>query len=156
MDKEPPNVLFVVVDDLRSQLGCYGKDWIQSPNIDRLAQDGLLFERAYCQQAVCAPGRASVLFGCRPDTTGIYGLRTPLRTAMPDVLTLPQQFKKNGYETVSTGKVCHHKMDDLEGWSKEPFQSTGDWKGRGYLTDEAIEAIARSRTLRRDELCAAA
>jgi arylsulfatase A-like enzyme len=143
MTPERPNVLFVVVDDLRPQLGCYDKPWIFSPNMDQLARDGLLFERAYCQQAVCAPSRASVLSGCRPDTTGIYGLRTPLRTAMPDVLTLPQHFKNYGYETVSIGKVYHHKMDDLQGWSTEPFQSTGDWKGRGYLTDEAIETIAR-------------
>ena len=74
MPAHKPNVLFVVVDDLRPQLGCYGQDWILSPNIDRLAQDGLLFERAYCQQAICAPSRASVLSGCRPDTTTIYGL----------------------------------------------------------------------------------
>ena len=137
------NVLFIVVDDLRPQLGCYGAEWIKSPNIDRLAADGLLFERAYCQQAVCAPSRASVLSGCRPDTTTIYDLRTPLRTAMPDVLSLPQHFRNQGYETVSIGKVYHHAKDDLQGWSQEPFQSTGDWKGRGYLTDEAMEAIAR-------------
>ena len=143
MPAHKPNVLFVVVDDLRPQLGCYGQDWILSPNIDRLAQDGLLFERAYCQQAICAPSRASVLSGCRPDTTTIYGLRTPLRTAMPDVISLPQHFRKNGYETVSVGKVYHHAKDDLQGWSTEPFQSKGDWKGRGYLTDEAIEAIIR-------------
>ena len=138
------NVLFVVVDDLRPQLGCYGVDWIKSPNIDQLAADGLLFERAYCQQAVCAPSRASVLSGCRPDTTTIYDLQTPLRTAMPDVLSLPQHFRNQGYETVSIGKVYHHAMDDPQGWSQEPFRSTGDWKGRGYLTDEAMEVIART------------
>jgi arylsulfatase A-like enzyme len=137
------NVLFVVVDDLRPQLGCYGVDWVQSPHIDRLAQEGMLFERAYCQQAVCAPSRASVLSGCRPDTTTIYDLGTPLRTAMPDVLSLPQHLKAHGYETVSIGKVYHHRRDDMRGWSTEPYQSTGDWMGRGYLTDEAIEAIAK-------------
>jgi arylsulfatase A-like enzyme len=138
-----PNVLFIVVDDLRTQLGCYGMPWVLSPNIDALAGESLVFERAYCQQAVCAPSRSSVLSGCRPDTTGIYDLGTPLREAMPHVLTLPEQFKRNGYETVSIGKVYHHAKDDLEGWTKEPFQSTGDWKGRGYLTDEALEAIAQ-------------
>ncbi len=137
------NVLFVVVDDLRTQLGCYGKNWVCSPNIDRLAGESLLFERAYCQQAVCAPSRCSVLSGCRPDTTTIYNLQTPLRTAMPGVLTLPEHFKQNGYETVSIGKVYHHGDDDLQGWSKPPFQSKGDWRGRGYLTDEALEEIAR-------------
>jgi arylsulfatase A-like enzyme len=117
-------------------------DWIQSPHIDRLAEEGLVFERAYCQQAVCAPSRASVLSGCRPDTTTIYDLQTSLRTAMPDVLTLPEHFKRHGYETVSIGKVYHHAKDDRQGWSTEPFQSKGDWQGRGYLTDEAIARIA--------------
>jgi len=137
------NVLFIVVDDLRIQLGCYGMPWVVSPHIDDLATDSLRFERAYCQQAICAPSRCSVLSGCRPDTTTIYDLQTPLRVAMPDVRTLPEHFKTNGYETVSIGKVYHHAKDDLQGWSTEPFQSTGDWKGRGYLTDEALEVIAR-------------
>ena len=56
-------------------------------------------------------------------------------------LSLPEHFKNNGYETVSIGKVYHHAKDDRQGWSVDPFQSTGDWKGRGYLTDEALEAI---------------
>lgn len=137
------NVLFVVVDDLRTQLGCYGVPWVKSPHIDALARESLLFARAYCQQAICAPSRCSVLSGCRPDTTGIYDLQTPLRTGMPSVLSLPEHFRLNGYETVSIGKVYHHAQDDLQGWSKPPFQSKGDWKGRGYLTDEALEAISR-------------
>ncbi|MFW6257039.1 MAG: sulfatase [Bacillota bacterium] len=133
------NVLFIVVDDLRTQLGCYGHEEVISPNIDQLAQSGVLFERAYCQQAICAPSRASVLSGYRPDSTKIYGLDTPVREALPEVLTLPEQFKKNGYETVSVGKVYHHNSDDLQGWSKKPIWSSGDWRGRGYLTDEALE-----------------
>lgn len=136
------NVLFVVVDDLRPQLGCYGMPWVHSPHIDALARQSLLFERAYCQQAVCAPSRASVLSGCRPDTTGIYDLQTPLRRAMPGVVSLPEHFKHHGYETTSIGKVYHHADDDRQGWSRPPFQSVGDWKGRGYLTDEALEKIA--------------
>lgn len=136
-----PNVLFIAVDDLRPQLGCYGVDWIRSPHLDALARDGLLLERAYCQQAICGPSRVSVLSGCRPDTTGVYDLRRGLRDAMPSVLSLPQHFRQQGYETVSVGKIYHHPQDDLEGWSKPPFQSKGDWKGRGYLTDEALEVI---------------
>ena len=139
-----PNVLFIVVDDLRPQLGCYGVDSVHSPHIDELAAQGTVFDRAYCQQSVCAPSRASVLTGCRPDTTGIFDLQTPVRSVMPDVVTLPKHFKNHGYTTRSIGKIYHHRKDDLEGWSDEPYQSTGDWKGRGYLTDEAIETIART------------
>ena len=147
--KDKMNVLFVAVDDLRPELGCYGQEQIVSPNIDALARDGVVFERAYCQQAVCAPSRASVLSGCRPDTTRIYDLQTPLRTAMPDVISLPQHFRDNGYETVSIGKIYHHAKDDLQGWSREPFQSKGDWLGRGYLTDEAIESMKQNEAIMR-------
>ena len=136
------NVLFIAVDDLRPQLGCYGQKQILSPNIDRLASRGLLFERAYCQQAVCAPSRASILTGTRPDTTKIYDLNTPVRKAMPDVITLPEHFKRNGYETLSIGKIYHHPSDDRQGWSIEPYRAgtfpEGAWKGRGYLTEKAI------------------
>ena len=139
-----PNVLFIAVDDLRPQLGCYGVDAVHSPHIDELASEGVVFERAYCQQSVCAPSRASVLTGCRPDTSTIYDLQTPVRSVMPDVLTLPQHFKNHGYTTRSIGKIYHHLQDDLEGWSTEPHQSRGDWLGRGYLTDEAIATIERT------------
>jgi arylsulfatase A-like enzyme len=138
-----PNVLFIAVDDLRPQLGCYGVGEVHSPNIDELASRGTVFDRAYCQQSVCAPSRASVMTGCRPDTTGIFDLQTPVRSVMPDVVTLPQHFKNHGYTTRSIGKIYHHRNDDLEGWSDAPFQSTGDWQGRGYLTDEAIETIEK-------------
>ncbi|MFC1636706.1 sulfatase [Planctomycetota bacterium] len=136
------NVLFIAVDDLRPQLGCYGQKQIISPGIDRLAARGLLFERAYCQQAVCAPSRASILTGARPDTTRIYDLNTPVRKAMPNVVTLPEHFKNNGYETLSIGKIYHHSNDDRQGWSAEPYRAgtfpEGAWKGRGYLTQKAI------------------
>ena len=115
------NVLFIAVDDLRPQLRCYGAKQIISPNIDRLAARGLLFERTYCQQAVCGPTRASLLSGVRPDTSKIYGNNTPVRKAMPDVTTLPEHFKNNGYESISIGKLYHHPSDDLQGWSNKPF-----------------------------------
>jgi len=115
-----PNVLFIAVDDLRPELGCYGHPIIQSPHIDRIAREGMLFTRAYCQQAICAPSRASLLSGCRPDTTGIYDLGTPLVRARPDLRTLPQHFRKNGYRTVSLGKIYHHGNDDPAGWDERP------------------------------------
>ena len=141
------NVLFIAVDDLRPQLACYGQKQIISPNIDRLAGRGLVFERTYCQQAVCAPSRASLLSGARPDTTKIYDLNTPLRKAMPNVLTLPEHFKNNGYETISIGKIYHHPSDDRQGWSAEPYRAgtfpQGSWKGRGYLTEKAIAQMEK-------------
>ena len=112
-----PNVLFIVVDDLRPELGCYGKDYIKSPNIDRIAAQGMVFNRAYCQQAVCSPTRSSLLTGTRPDTTKVWDLKTHFRTALPDVVTLPQLFKENGYFVQGMGKVYHGGFNDPESWS---------------------------------------
>ena len=137
-----PNVLFLAVDDLRPELGCYGHPTIKSPNIDRLAAQGLLFERAYCQQAVCAPSRISLLTGLRPDATGIYDLQHPLRKTKPDVLSMPQYFKEHGYQTVSLGKIYHHARDDNRiGWTQPAWRPKGGWTGRGYLDPESIRRI---------------
>ncbi len=145
--KRKMNVLFLAVDDLRPQLGCYGKTHIKSPNIDRLASQGLLFRRAYCQQAVCGASRASLLTGMRPDSNGIHGNSLPVRKAVPNIVTLPEHFKKNGYHTLSIGKIYHHPSDDLQGWSQPPYRAgtfpEGEWEGRGYITKEAIEQMHR-------------
>ena len=111
------NVLFIVSDDLRPELGCYGVKRALSPNIDKLAARGTLFERAYCQQAVCSPSRSSLLTGCRPDTTKIYDLETHFRSTIPDVITLPQHFKASGYDTRGFGKIYHNGLDDAPSWS---------------------------------------
>ncbi len=130
------NVLFIAVDDLRPQLGCYGNTTIQSPNIDKLASRGMLFERAYCQQAICMSSRASLLSGYRPDKGGITN-NGPLFTSVPDALTLNQHFINHGYEAVAMGKIYHHQSDYETGWSKKVFQPKGKCVGRGYLDPES-------------------
>lgn len=102
-----PNVLLICVDDLKPTLGCYGDSLANTPNIDRLAQGGVQFERAYCNQAVCSPSRNALFTGIRPQTMGIYDLPTNFRTALPDAVTLPQCFKQNGYQSLSLGKMYH-------------------------------------------------
>ncbi|MBM4031865.1 MAG: sulfatase [Planctomycetes bacterium] len=111
------NVLFIAVDDLRPQLGCYGVKHIKSPNLDKLAGRGIVFNRAYCQQAVCSPSRTSLLTGRRPDTTRIYDLQTHFRKTIPDVVTLPQHFKAHGYHCQAFSKIYHGGLDDPASWS---------------------------------------
>lgn len=124
---ERPNVLLIAFDDLRPELGCYGNNIIKTPNLDKIAGEGLLFTHAYCQQAVCSPSRTSMLTGVRPDTTKVWDLSTHFRKAIPDTVTLPQHFKRHGYFTQSLGKIFHHGLDDKPSWSvptiypKAPF-----------------------------------
>lgn len=118
---EKPNILFIAIDDLRCELGCYGSEIAITPNLDALAREGLLFNRAYCQEAICAPSRASLLTGARPDTTGITHNYVKIRELNPDILTLPQHFIANGYETVYCGKIFHQgDTDEERSWSRKP------------------------------------
>jgi iduronate 2-sulfatase len=119
------NVLFIAVDDLRPQMGCYGQKQMHTPNLDRLAEKGIVFNRAYCQQAVCSPSRTSLLTGLRPDSTKIYDLQTHFRLTIPNVVTLPQYFKKNGYHTQALGKIYHGGLNDSHSWSVRHWQPTG-------------------------------
>jgi iduronate 2-sulfatase len=133
-----PNILFLAVDDLRPELGCYGFPGVKSPNIDRLAKQGVLFTRAYCQQAVCSPSRTSVLTGARPDTTKVWDLVTHFRDAMPNVVTLPEHFKKNGYFVQGLGKIFHPGYDDKQSWSV-PWQTP---KAPTYARTYQVEATS--------------
>lgn len=116
--RRKPNVLFITVDDLNNDLGCYGHAVVKSPNIDRLAARGVRFDRAYCQYTLCAPSRWSFLSGLRADTTGIYEFKTLLREKMPDVVFLPQLFRQSDYFTAGMGKVFHdtRQSDREKSW----------------------------------------
>ncbi|WKN46082.1 sulfatase [Tunicatimonas pelagia] len=139
---DKPNVLFIAVDDLRPELGCYGKTAVISPNIDRLASQGTLFNRAYCQIPVCGASRASLLTGLRPNRNRFLNYKTWADKDAPEAVTLPQHFKNNGYYTVSNGKIFHYQDDKLESWSELPWRArdpSNDW--RNYVT-EAAQQIA--------------
>lgn len=123
--QQKPNILFIAVDDLRPEMGCYGNKVVKSPNIDRLAARGLTFDRAYCQQAVCSPSRTSLLTGRRPDATQVWDLETHFRAALPDVVTLPQYFKANGYHTAALSKIYHHGFEDGRSWSEPHWYPNG-------------------------------
>lgn len=116
-----PNILFISVDDLRPELGCYGSSIAITPNLDRLAAGGLLFNRAYCQQAICRPSRASLMTGMRPESTGLFHNYVSLRDLQPDILTLPEHLIAHGYEAAYVGKIFHPgDTDDERSWSREP------------------------------------
>ena len=130
-----PNVLFIPVDDLRPQLGCYGHTQMISPTIDRLASEGTLFERSYCQVPVCGASRASLMTGIRPTRGRFIDYYTKVDEDMPGALTLPKHFRNHGYHTISNGKVFHHRYDASASWSEESWRPKGEWAGRGYLTE---------------------
>ena len=134
------NILFISIDDLRTELNCYGASHIKSPNIDRLAAQGVLFENAHVQQAICMASRASIMTGIRPEKHGIYtGLAVD--DVLPEILTINKYFEQNGYNIASCGKIYHHKIDTKKQFGKNEIKSKGTWTGRGYVTPEAIEKI---------------
>ena len=152
-----PNVLFIAVDDLRTALACYGDGNAKTPQIDRLAARGMVFQRAYCQQAVCNPSRASLMTGLRPDTIAVWDLKshfrhelparlgelpqfcggTHFRGAKPDVVTLPEYFRRHGYLARSVGKIYHGSplTQDPQSWSDDAILNVV-WKSADYLLPE--------------------
>lgn len=115
-----PNILLLLVDDLKPSFNAYGEAWVHSPNLDRLAARGMRFDMAYCNQAVCAPSRNNLLTGARSTSTGIYSLGYHFRRALPDAVTLPQYFMQHGWRAEGIGKVFHighGNVNDELSWS---------------------------------------
>jgi uncharacterized sulfatase len=135
------NVLFIAADDLCNRIACYGDAAAKTPNLDRLARAGVRFDRAYCQYPLCCPSRTSLMTGHAPDTTRIWGNETHFRSTMPEAVTIPQLFTKNGYFAGRAGKIYHYNnpmdigtpgLDDAASW-----QFTVNPVGVDRLRDEA-------------------
>ena len=142
--KKKPNILFIAVDDLRPEIASYGRKHMNTPNIDRLAKQGVVFARNYCNVPTCGASRASLLSGMRPKDGRFFNFKTYLQEEIPDAITLPEHFRNNGYYTVSNGKVFHHQDDCPESWS-EP-----DWRpvDEKYLLKENVERRNKNKNKR--------
>ena len=127
--KKRPNILFIAIDDLKPEIGAYGSRIARTPNIDRLAASGTVFLSNYCQQAVCGPTRASLMTGMRPDHTKVYNMEVRMRDLNPDILSLPQHLRAQGYSTQGIGKVYDSRCVDADidkpSWSV-PYYKTED------------------------------
>jgi iduronate 2-sulfatase len=152
--EKKPNILFIAIDDLRPELGCYGSPIAKSPNLNKLAREGRRFDRAYCQQSICSPSRASLMTGARPDEIGVVENTAYFRDLNPDIVTLPQHFIKNGYEAVYCGKIYHGRMtDEKYSWSRKPAHNLCPvkmkWLPGGYalLENQQLWATNKEKML---------
>jgi iduronate 2-sulfatase len=133
-----PNILFIAVDDLRPELGCYGNSIVSSPNIDKLAAEGVLFKRAYCNIPVSGASRASLMTGTRPTSYRFIDFDTWAEKDNPGAITLPQYFRNNGYYTVSLSKVFHHMYDSRNSWDEE-WRPSGKGSWRNYIHEDNLK-----------------
>ncbi|WP_405400988.1 sulfatase [Maribacter sp. Asnod2-G09] len=145
-----PNILFIAIDDLRPELGAYGSEVAITPNMDALAAQGLLFNNAYCQEAICSPSRASVMTGARPETIKVIENFSYFRDLNPDIVTLPQHLRTEGYETVYAGKIFHPGYTDEElSWSRKAYSGPNvaamPERVRGYVLPENQEMFKKNR-----------
>ena len=150
---QKPNILFIAVDDLKPELGCYGNKLIKTPNIDRIAARGTVFMQNYCQQAVSGPTRASLMTGKRPDYTKVWDLQTKMRDINPDILSIPQYFAKNGYVTAGIGKIFDYRCVDNDmdkpSWSVPYYDVPSRYYFNnqptilGYYQDAETRALAQ-------------
>jgi iduronate 2-sulfatase len=146
----PFNVLFIAVDDMNAEIASFGSKVAITPNIDKLAQQGTSFQRAYTQEAVCNPSRASVMTGMRPDTLRVWDLHTHFRDTHPDIVTLPQLFKQNGYFAQGIGKIYHnwHKQTfegDPASWSVDQMYHWGTHFSDWYIPGKPIGTLAEEQ-----------
>ena len=150
------NVLFISVDDLRTSLGVYEDSIAISPNIDRLASEGITFREAFCQSAVCAPSRASLMTGVRPDSTRVWHLGDKFREINPQAVTMPQYFSSFGYHTVNIGKIFHNYMPDSISWDEPDLRPAHylkkEWLKRDGETFYISEEVNESQKTKRDSL----
>lgn len=146
--REPLNVLFIPVDDLRYQANVFGQEEMITPNLDQLAKDGVAFNRAYCNVPVCGASRASLMSGVRPTPDRFVNFYASKDEDFPHKPSIAKWFKDHGYTTVSMGKVYHHQHDDLDAWSKEPWDHQAQigigWQS--YITEESRIIIEGNRT----------
>jgi iduronate 2-sulfatase len=151
-----PNVLFISIDDLRPTLGTYDDPHAITPNLDSFADEGMTFRQTFCQSAVCAPSRASLMTGLRPDSTRVWHLGDKFREINPKTVTMPQYFKKFGYHTVNIGKIFHNYMPDSISWDEPDLRPARyvrpDWLNRDGETFYVSQEIQRQQEIRRDSL----